>query len=238
MDDFEDDLPNLEHWKTVMEFTVEQASLLMACLDPLDTNLEYAQRYKVPRWKHAHAYSMGIVSAIRQGLISPVVCRGIFWRPGWNNELEQSIETIKASDREAEISVQETIITRASLVGWISSEKVPIIRSRPRATTITLPSAEVTRSSIIEARPEPLALLHYDHKSEGLEFVKEAIRELWSTFDPADVNTAPTKLEVIEYLKGRGASGNVAEAVDLILRPHELRTAKLKNRRVPTRENQ
>jgi hypothetical protein len=237
VDDFDDGLPNLEHWKTVMEFTVEQAALLMASLDPLDTNLEDARKYKLDRWKQAHAFSMGIVSAIRQGLISPVRCRGLVWREGWNDSMVQVMETIKVTDRDAEISVTETIITRASLLGWISSEKVQIVRPRPATTKIPLPVAEVPLPKI-EAKPELPALLGFDHKSEGLEFVKDAIRELWSTYDPDDINTAPTKPQVIEYLKDRGASGNVAEAVDLILRPHSLRGAKLKNRRVPTREDE
>ena len=42
----EDDHPNLDHWKQVMEFNVEQAALLLAGIDPFETEtLEEAKQY-------------------------------------------------------------------------------------------------------------------------------------------------------------------------------------------------
>ncbi|HCD9747661.1 hypothetical protein ABL975_04905 [Pseudomonas aeruginosa] len=232
-----DDLPDLTHWKTVMEFTIEQAALLMAGLDPFDTTLGEAKALQLPRWKKAHGHAMGIESAIRQGLISPVLCRGLVWGNGWNNEPEQYMQTVKANDREAQLSHQETIITRASLIGWIESENVQITRS-PRRTISPPCSIEPLAPAIIDAKPEPLALPYQGHTSEGLEFVEDAIKQLWSTYDPDDHTTAPTKNEVIEYLRSKGAGANMAEAVNLILRPASLRQTGLKNRKVPTRKSE
>lgn len=232
-----EDLPNLDHWKTVMEFTVEQAALLMAGFDPFDINLEAARNRRLPRWKQAHGHALGIVSAIRQGLISPVICRGLVWGEGWNNHPEQFMRTVKATDREAEISAAETLITRASLVGWIASENVQITRPPKLLPVPPLPT-EASEPITIKAKPEPLALQYHGHKSEGLEYVEGAIKQFWYTFDPDDPSTAPVKADVIEYLKEMGATGNVAQAVDLILRPENMRKVGLRNHKAPTRESQ
>ncbi|MDV7210756.1 hypothetical protein [Azotobacter beijerinckii] len=233
--DYDDDLPNLDHWKPVMEFTVEQAALLLAGIDPFDTNLEHARRHGLPRWKQAWAHSLAIVSAIRQGLISPVICRAKVVDPhsfeGWE------LITLKPADRDHEISIGHTIITRASLVGWVAAERVQFAKPRPPhpAPAINKP---VHMPATIEAKPEPLALPYHGHKSEGLEFVDDAIKQLWSTYDPDDQSTAPTKEMVVDYLRSKGAGVNMAEAVNLILRPRNLRKVGLKNSKVPTRESQ
>lgn len=79
-----------------------------------------------------------------------------------------------------------------------------------------------------------LAKSHFGHRSEGLTYLTEALSQFWSTFDPDEPGTAPSKPDVVMHLKSMGASQNQAEAVDLILRPQALRTAHLKNRRAPT----
>jgi hypothetical protein len=234
------ELPNLDHWKSVMEFTAEQAALLLAMIDPLEATLEGARRHKLPRWKQAHGHALGIVSAIRQGLIAPVVCKGHVWKEveTYNDlSMERVLQSVRASDREAEISLTDTIITRASLIGWVTSENVQITR-RPKSTSVQRPAPlQVTTPPpiIIEAESEPLALTHHGHTSEGLEFVDEAIRQFWSTHDEGDPGTVPRKEEIIEFLKSKGATGNMAEAVDKILRPKSTHKAHLKNHKVPTR---
>lgn len=62
----------------------------------------------------------------------------------------------------------------------------------------------------------------YEHHSEGLLYIQDAIKELWSTYDEDEPQTAPTKGEVLEYLDKRGVGKNMAEAVNLILRPMSL----------------
>jgi len=232
--DYEDGLPNLDHWRAVMEFTVEQAALLMAMIDPFDIqSLDEAKERQVPRWKKAHAHSLAIISAIRQGVISPVVCCAYFFEGDqWNGDW--TIQHIKPADRHMEISPKHTIITRASLQNWIATERVQITRPKPLRTTVR---HRVMEAEAIEAAPAPLALPYHGHKSEGLEFVDEAIKQLWSTYDEDDPNTAPTREEVVNFLREKGAGANMAEAVNLILRPRGLRKSRLKNNKVPTRES-
>ncbi|SHL26292.1 hypothetical protein [Halomonas caseinilytica] len=101
--------PDLTHWKTVMEFTVEQAALLVAGIDPFDHNLRSARASYHSRWKRAHGVALGLVSAIRQGTLPTVVCQaeGEGFGPAF---------PIKHNDRSEEISIQSTTITRASLM--------------------------------------------------------------------------------------------------------------------------
>lgn len=235
-------LPNLDHWKAVMEFSVEQAALLSAMIDPFDCeNLILAKRQKHARWKKAHGHALGIVSAIRQGLISPVVCMGYVEEEvsDWNGNpsLERNLRVVRPTQREAEISMADTIITRASLLAWITTANVQVTRP-PRPVEKQLVERMPKASAPIVQPPPTLALPNYSHKSEGLEFVEEAIKHFWSTYDEEDPSTAPRRDEIIEYLKGRGASGRESEAVDLILRPKNMRTAHLKNRKVPTRADE
>ncbi|QPG65839.1 hypothetical protein HFV04_002650 [Pseudomonas sp. BIGb0427] len=61
---------------------------------------------------------------------------------------------------------------------------------------------------------------------------------MWSTYDEGDPSTAPTQEDVVKYLRGRGAGVNMADAVNLILRPANLRRGGRKNKQVPTSEGQ
>lgn len=238
-----EDYPDLSHWKSVLEFSVEKAALLMAGIDPLEWTLQETKEREHPRWKNAHANAMSIESAIRQGLLSPVICRGLIWQEEWNNPPELSMATIKHNDRDAHLSIQETIITRASLIGWIDSENVQLVRPikqiNPPVQSINQPDDLQQKHEIImiDAQPPVMALPYLGHRSEGLEFVEEAIQQFWSTYDENDPSTAPTREEVSEYLIKKGASVNMADAINLILRPFKLRTAGLKNKKVPTRKD-
>ncbi|MCE4058343.1 hypothetical protein [Pseudomonas sp. Au-Pse12] len=235
-------LPNLDHWKAVMEFTVEQAALLLAMIDPFDCEtLAQAKRLNLSRWKKSHGHALGIVSAIRQGLISPVICMGYVEVEGtdWNGNISVSreLQVVRPSQREAEISMAETIITRASLMSWVSNANVQVTRP-PRPVTSQLSDPQPPKPITVVQSQTVLALPNFSHKSEGLEFVEEAIKHFWSTYDEDDPSTAPRRDQIIEYLKSKGASGRESEAVDLILRPKNMRTAHLRNRKVLTREDQ
>ncbi|UTW07875.1 hypothetical protein [Pseudomonas benzenivorans] len=229
--DYENDLPDLSHWKAVMEFTVEQAALLMAMIDPLDVEtLAQAKEQQFPRWKKAHAHCLSIVSAIRQGMISPVICCA--WVLPENYSEQPYAMNIKPSDRTYDISPAHTVISRAALLNWIETERVQVTKP---ASPAKLTQLDQKQAEIIEATP--LALPYRGHTSEGLEFVEDAIKQLWSTYDPDDPSTAPSQTEVVEYLKGRGAGANMAQAVNLILRPRHLSPGNRKNRSAATNKS-
>lgn len=226
------DLPDISHWKTVQEFTIEQAALLLAGIDPLDCKegLITAQNSNLNRWKLAWGFSEGLVSAIRRGVLTPVVCMSetLKWND-WDKESYIEYENMKPTDRNSEISKRKTIITRDSLFVWVEDERVDFVRN-PAPQKIKkdiTPSNFEAIESVVEVLPNSsnkgMQLLpKYEHQSEGLEFVQDAIKELWSTYDEDNPQTAPTKKEVIDYLTERGAGKNMAEAVNLVLRPASL----------------
>lgn len=235
MEDY-DEFPNLDHWRSVMEFTVEQAALLLAMIDPLDVEtLSNAKELNLSRWKKAWAHSIAIVSAIRQGVVSPVVCRAHVFEEGqWSG---WSVVPMKPSDREMDISIAHTIITRASLINWITTERVqftkPYQKQLEPIRHIPIPEP-INFEPDPEPHQEPLTLPYYGHTSEGLEFVDDAIKQMWSTYDSDDPSTAPTQEDVIKYLREKGAGVNMADAVNLILRPARLRRGGQKTKKAPT----
>ncbi|MCP3752287.1 hypothetical protein [Pseudomonas sp. SBB6] len=235
--EYEDDLPDLNHWKQVMEFTVEQAALLLAGIDPFDIeSLVEAKERSVPRWKQAWAHSLAIVSAIRQGVISPVVCRAYIFEENGQWSGWEAV-AMKPSDRDMEISASHTIITRATLANWVSTERVQFARPRSSVPRVVAPPRQQSNPeppTIIETKVEPLTLPYHGHRSEGLEYVEDAIKQLWSTYDEDDPSTAPTQEEVIRYLREKGAGANMADAVNLILRPANLRRGGRKVKKAPT----
>lgn len=227
------DLPDLTHWKTVQEFNIEQAALLLAGIDPYEyiDGLSEVRNRNHERWKLAWGFADGMVTAIRRGTLTPIVCMSEekIWND-WEKENVTYYETLKPMDRSKNISKVRTIITRDSLFFWIESECVDIVR-KPAHINIkkSTPSWNADQENAVidvipeHATEEAFLLPRYEHKCEGLDFVEDAIKQFWSTYDEADPATAPTKPEIIEYLKRKGASTNLAEAVDLVLRPFAVR---------------
>ncbi|EET1468984.1 TPA: hypothetical protein KC759_002648 [Escherichia coli O146] len=214
------DFPDLSHWFTVQEFTITQAALLLSGIDPLDyPTLEVVKEEKHERWRMAWGFAYGMVTAIRRGVLTPVLCVAYVWGD------MRRLTPAEMMDRSNDISMNETIITRYSLQEWVRNERVDYVRP-PRSTSVK----EVTPSNqpvVIDAESrvinsEETVLLTYGHKSEGLEYVEDAIKNFWATYEPENPQTAPTKTEIEEYLMKMGAGSNMAKAVNLILRPFSL----------------
>ena len=220
MDYFEiNDYPNLTHWKHVEEFTLEEAALLLAGIDPLETSLEQVKQLNHVRWKNAYGYMKALQSAIRQGVITLVRCIGFIEYDTFNGA-EVEYKDIKQSDRNYILSVKLSIVSRSALFGWIERAKIQYIRPTKKIEQ----QKEVPIQEYIanDNNTPVLSLPYYGHKSDGLDYVDDAIKQFWATFDESDPNTAPTRKEIVNYLKSKGATQNMAEAVNLILRPRDL----------------
>lgn len=214
-----DDYPNVFHWKAVSEFTLEQAALLLAGIDPFDfeQGLESAKITNHPRWKLAYGYALAIETAIRRGILTPVVCNTYFYDEYNSNWIVQKIEP---SDRSHNISCEHTVITRNSLNQWVSNENIILVlptSARKIDPPIIKKDNSCNDQSIIKM------LSPHIHHSEGLDLTQEIIDQFWVTYDEENKQTAPTKDEIITYLTSKGVSKNLAEAVDMVLRPFELR---------------
>ncbi|OTQ81121.1 MULTISPECIES: hypothetical protein [Gilliamella] len=213
-----DDYPNVMHWKAVQEFTIEQASLLLAGLDPFDfkEGLDSVKQINHSRWKLAHGYALSLETSIRRGILTPIICAKYVY-----NEFldEMNATKIDPNDRTETMSYRHTIITRSSLNQWVTNENVILVlpyRAKKNPPPI------IQEISIEDNNIKKLPN-NTQHSSEGLELTQEIIEQFWSTYDTENKQTAPTKKEVIDYLIGKGVSKNLAEAVDIVLRPFELR---------------
>ncbi|MBN6362587.1 hypothetical protein KYI77_11770 [Providencia rettgeri] len=224
-----EDYPNVDHWRTVQEFTIEQASLLLAGIDPMDLTINEARNKGHARWKNALGYARGMETSIRRGILTAVVCYG---EKTIDAPWDVEIVIIRPTDRTYPISIHHTIITRESLYDWAKKERVrffaPIREKEPSVITVINSDELIVEESHIKLLPT------FNHKSDGLELVEEAITELWSNYDEKNPDTAPTKKQVIDYLRKRGASINMAEAIDLILRPFDLRKKGRPRKNSPT----
>ncbi|WP_254684224.1 hypothetical protein [Providencia heimbachae] len=224
-----EDYPNVDHWRTVQEFTIEQAALLLAGIDPMDLTINESRNKNHARWKNALGYARGMETSIRRGILTAVVCYGEKTTDApWDVE----IVIIRPTDRTYPISIHHTIITRESLFDWAKKERVryfaPIREKEPPAITV------INNDELIMEEPNIKLLPTFNHKSDGLEFVEDAIAELWSNFDENNPDTAPTRAQVMDYLTKRGASINMADAVDKVLRPFHLRKKGRPRKNIPT----
>lgn len=206
-----DDLPDFQHWKSVEEFTLEQAALLMAGIDPLEVRLDEVVNAKThARWKLAAAGILTLTSAVRQGVLTLIRCVTLVKESEFSDG--DYLLDIKQTDREHDLYLPACIVSRVTLFDWIERKKIIYVISAKNTET---PQTEIQDIKLI-------ANDYHGHKSDGLDYVDMAIKQLWSTFDIDDPNTAPTQKEVMDYLLKQGATQNMAKAVNLILRPRDL----------------
>ncbi|HBC2932313.1 TPA: hypothetical protein KC498_000041 [Escherichia coli O146] len=59
---------------------------------------------------------------------------------------------------------------------------------------------------------------------DGLQLALMVQYEFWSTYDPEDRTTAPSKKQVVDFLVSRGASRNLAVSIDKVVRPASMKT--------------
>ncbi|EOT2307419.1 hypothetical protein ACLKAH_000915 [Escherichia coli] len=59
---------------------------------------------------------------------------------------------------------------------------------------------------------------------DGLQLALMVQHEFWSTYDPEDRTTAPSKRQVVDFLVSRGTSRNLAESIDRVVRPVSMKT--------------
>jgi hypothetical protein len=91
---------------------------------------------------------------------------------------------------------------------WVENERVDFVRKPSPDKIISFSCETISDQNVIDVVPEKndggiLLLPKYEHQSEGLEFVQDAIKELWSTYDEDDPRQLQQK-EVIDYLTERG----------------------------------
>jgi hypothetical protein len=204
------DLPDLTHWKHVKEFSLNEAALLLAGIDPLDYDMQAIHRKATGRWKIAIGMLRAIKSSIRQGSLAVQVAISIDYNGNAFECSPTSYENVLDDDL--------TIITRASLLGWIEREKIDFVR--PPSTKQIKP----TEYHTTQQNPAK-QILNTHHRSRGIDLIEIVDKQFYSSYDPENKDTAPRKEEVVNYLNQKhGASKNLASAVDVVMRPDEVKS--------------
>ena len=204
-----EDLPDLSHWKHVKEFSLNDAALLLAGIDPLDFDMRAINRKATERWKLALGMLRAIKSSIRQGSLAVQVAITVDWN---GNSMECS-----PTSYENELDDNLTIVTRAALIGWIEREKIDF--ARPPSKSLTPKQYNPVSESELKQ------IVNTHHRSRGIDLIEIVDREFYSSYDPENKDTAPKKEEVINYLNQKhGASKNLASAVDVVMRPDDVKS--------------
>lgn len=204
-----DDLPDLTHWKHVKEFSLNEAAILLAGIDPLDCDMAAIHRKANKRWKLAVGMLRAIKSSIRQGSLAVQVAITTDYNGNTYECSPTSYENVLNDDL--------TIVTRAALIGWIDREKIDFVRPPVKQIKPT------EYHSVVE--PKPKLLLNTFHRSRGIDLIEIVDKQFYSSYDPENKDTAPRKEEVVNYLNQKhGASKNLASAVDVVMRPDEVKS--------------
>lgn len=213
--------PDFSHWNTIKLFSVAEASLLTAGLEPCEYNhlVDYELRQKLlsekpVNWQHALMLIRSIIEAIcTHEIKSPFIkidCSD------YNNQWDEVIEQAKVSiDDTGSIRANETKIHRDELHKWLTKNGY---FSRPQQADIDAiennQPQQTTKKEIL-VLPEPT------YTTPALEVVQLVIREFWENYDP-DAGSPPPKQDYVKQWIADNhpqiESNALREAIDKICR--------------------
>ncbi|EIL88673.1 hypothetical protein AB7849_05030 [Rhodanobacter sp. 115] len=109
----------------------------------------------------------------------------------------------------------------SALLAWCEAKGIVY----PLPLPASLPMPVLPKPSALVAGRWPWG----EHTTKALALLADAARQWWSTYDPAEPQTAPTNNEVVEHLVAKGASTKLAESIASILRADDLPTGRRKS---------
>lgn len=206
-----------EHWKHIEEYTLSEAVLLLVGIDPLSITFDKIQRSKHPKWKQACSYMKALEIEIRQGKIKTIKCMG--------TDVDNIYQEIDPMDRNNQLSTEQTVISKSNLINWLSINSIdvdPLFKQliSPEELTQALQAESTVPDEVSDRIQNRVSF--YSHQSEGIDLLADVIHHFWASYDSTDPNTAPTRKEILNYLENKGVGNNMAEAINLILRPRTL----------------
>ena len=190
--------PDFSHWNTVKLFSVAEASLLTAGLEPCEYNhlVDYELRQKLlsekpTNWQHALMLIRSIIEAIcTHEIKSPFIK---IERIDYNNQWEEVIEQAKVSiDDTSSIIASETRIHRDELYKWLKKNGY---FEQPQKNNMTV--QHVTHHQTEPVRTTNVILLpEMSYTTKPLEALHGVINEFWINYDP-DKNQPPPKQDTV-----------------------------------------
>jgi len=211
--------PNLNHWSIHSVYSVFEAALLTAGVDPL--------RFEVmPEYERADAiykeageswiWAASILKAMKQSICIGELRVETCWTspqhmndyPSYVHQDELTIDMVDA------ICIHKTMIARWSLKKWYKDKGFLI--SVDTSKNIPAKTAAVVM-------PEKPALAAPQYQTPAMECLQEVCREFWHAYDPMGKQPAPKQEVIKRWLKENGGawgvtSDRMAAAIDLIAR--------------------
>lgn len=206
--------PDLEHWRARKTFTLVEAALLVAGMDPLDFEFTASQQFryalqttKHPCWKWAFSVHASLIEAVcTQSLKSPQVSI-----QRWNDSCDWVIEQHNISIADIHhIIPHQTLISRESYMSWLRKEgfldQKPLVVEQARTT---------------EALPKLIG-----YSTPAMQCIQDVVREFWSDWKPGA--SAPKREVVLKWVEQHADrygldSDRKRQAIDLIARHPEAR---------------
>lgn len=217
--------PDFSHWNTVKLFSITEASLLTAGLEPCEYNHlhDYQLREKLIsekpiNWQHSLMLIRSIVEAIcTQEIKSPYIKID---RSDYNNQWDEVVEQARVSIEDvSSIIASETKIHRDELYKWLKKngylephlQNIIIVESQP----VTYKQHESVQQNNVGLLPEPT------YTTPLLEIVDAVIDRFWSGYKPDENMVFEKQLEIERWIKENYpdiANPYIAKAIDRICR--------------------
>ena len=217
--------PDFSHWNTVKLFSIAEASLLTAGLEPCEYNHlhDYQLREKLIsekpiNWQHSLMLIRSIIEAIcTQEIKSPYIKID---RSDYNNQWDEVVEQARVSIEDvSSIIASETKIHRDELYKWLKKngylephlQNIIIVESQP----VTYKQHESVQQNNVGLLPEPT------YTTPLLEIVDAVIDRFWSGYKPDENMVFEKQLEIERWIKETYpdiANPYIAKAIDRICR--------------------
>ena len=217
--------PDFSHWNTVKLFSIAEASLLTAGLEPCEYNHlhDYQLREKLIsekpiNWQHSLMLIRSIIEAIcTQEIRSPYIKID---RSDYNNQWDEVVEQARVSPEDVgSIIAMETKIHRDELYKWLKKngylephlQNTIIVESQP----VTYKQHESVQQNNVGLLPEPT------YTTPLLEIVDAVIDRFWSGYKPDENMVFEKQLEIERWIKETYpdiANPYIAKAIDRICR--------------------
>lgn len=192
--------PNFSHWNTVKLFSIAEASLLTAGLEPCEYNhlVDYELRQnllheKPINWQHALMLIRSLIEAVcTQEVKSPLIK---VERSDYNNVWIEVIEQAKISiDDTDDVLASGTKIHRDELHKWL--KKNSYFEQQLRIVAVDSVLEKTESISIDNQEKEVLSLPEPIYTTPSLEALQGVINEFWIDYDP-DKNQPTPKQDVV-----------------------------------------
>ena len=191
--------PDFSHWNTVKLFSIAEASLLTAGLEPCEFNHlhDYQLREKLIsekpiNWQHSLMLIRSIIEAIcTQEIKSPYIKID---RSDHNNQWDEVVEQARVSLEDVgSIIASETKIHRDELYKWLKKNDYLELTQQAeiQVNQVQPYHQETTNQNDVILLPEPT------YTTPALEAISGVIREFWISYDP-DKKQPPPKQSVVK----------------------------------------